>query len=306
MTTPPLIFSKMAAILSETGAITKDRKNEQQGFRFRGIDDVYNELHSLFAKHKVFITTNVTDFEKHDVVTTKGAKMTHILAKITFKFWTEDGSCVESFVVGEAMDSGDKAMNKALSVGLKYALMQAFLIPTEEDNDPDRQSHEIAKEAPRPSPAPGKFAPSAFNGPWQDVVMHFGKHKGKKLSEISTLGWYIKEWQPKPFNGTVNGADSDLRLALDEAAKDFAARAESSSQPDAEGGIDQEPVENWQDVVCHLNTKAHGKKLGELKPIMLQWLFDNHTSSATPQDETLLKALAAWHADFMKSHQNAA
>ena len=39
----------LATVNKSIKAIGKDRTNQQQGFKFRGIDDVMNELHSLFA-----------------------------------------------------------------------------------------------------------------------------------------------------------------------------------------------------------------------------------------------------------------
>ena len=53
---------------------------------------------------------------------------------------TTDGSYVDTVNVGEAMDSGDKGMNKAMSIALKYSLLQMFLIPTEEPKDPDKET----------------------------------------------------------------------------------------------------------------------------------------------------------------------
>jgi hypothetical protein len=44
---------------------------------------------------------------------------------------------------GEAMDSGDKATNKAMSAAYKYACFQAFSIPTESRDDEDHQTHEV-------------------------------------------------------------------------------------------------------------------------------------------------------------------
>lgn len=61
-----------------------------------------------------------------------------------FTFFAEDGSSVSSTTIGEAMDTGDKSMNKAMSTAYKYALMQIFCIPTEEDKDTENQTHEIA------------------------------------------------------------------------------------------------------------------------------------------------------------------
>ena len=131
------IYAKMAAILRETKAITKSERNQQQGFKFRGIDNVMNELLELFAKNDVFILQEVQEWTTNDRPTKSGGVNTFTRAKIKFKYMTTDGSFVETVNVGEAMDSGDKGMNKAMSIALKYSLLQMFLIPTEEPKDPD-------------------------------------------------------------------------------------------------------------------------------------------------------------------------
>lgn len=136
------IYAKMASILKETKAITKSEKNQQQGFKFRGIDNVMNELHELFSKHEVFILQEVKDFTTENRPTKSGGTNTFTRATITFKYMTTDGSFVETTNVGEAMDSGDKGMNKAMSIALKYSLLQMFLIPTEEQKDPDATTPE--------------------------------------------------------------------------------------------------------------------------------------------------------------------
>jgi hypothetical protein len=132
-----LIYGKMASILRETKAITKSEKNQQQGFKFRGIDNVMNELHELFAKNEVFILQEVQGFTTENRPTKSGGTNTFTRATVRFRYITTDGSCVETVNVGEAMDSGDKGMNKAMSVALKYSLLQMFLIPTEDPKDPD-------------------------------------------------------------------------------------------------------------------------------------------------------------------------
>lgn len=137
-----LIYEKMAKILQETKAISKSEKNQQQGFKFRGIDNVMNELHELFSKNEVIVLQEVIDFTTNDRPTKSGGVNTFTRAKIKFKYITTDGSFVETTNVGEAMDSGDKGMNKAMSIALKYSLLQMFLIPTEEQKDPDEQTPE--------------------------------------------------------------------------------------------------------------------------------------------------------------------
>ena len=137
-----LIFSKMVNILKETKAITKSEKNQQQGFKFRGIDNVMNELHEIFSRNDVFILQEVKDFTTENRPTKSGGTNTFTRATITFRYITTDGSFVETTNVGEAMDSGDKGMNKAMSIALKYSLLQMFLIPTEEQKDPDATTPE--------------------------------------------------------------------------------------------------------------------------------------------------------------------
>lgn len=138
-----LIYEKLPAIMAEVEAIEKGRKNQQQGYSFRGIDDIYNALHDIFAKHKVFITSEIVTALREDRETKAGNALIYSIIDFRFSFHAEDGSSVTTMQRGEAMDSGDKASNKAASVALKYALMQTLLIPTVDDKDPDTQAHEV-------------------------------------------------------------------------------------------------------------------------------------------------------------------
>lgn len=136
-TQTPLIYARIAAIMKDTAAISKAQKNQQQGFMFRGIDDVMNELHNLFAKNEVFILQEVQSFTTENRPTRNGGLQTFTRATIKFRYMTTDGSYIETVNVGEAMDTADKGMNKAMSIALKYSLLQLFLIPTVEKKDPD-------------------------------------------------------------------------------------------------------------------------------------------------------------------------
>lgn len=147
------IYQALNAIMQEIEAIGKNKKNASQGYSFRGIDDMYNALQPLFKNHQVFITSNVLESKREERHTAKGGVLIYTIAKCQFKFFTTDGSFVESVLEGEAMDSGDKSTNKAMSTALKYALMQMFLIPTEEKLDTEYDTHEIT---PKQKPASKK------------------------------------------------------------------------------------------------------------------------------------------------------
>ena len=154
------IFKQICSVMQEINAIGKDRCNQTQNFKYRGIDDVMNELHSVLAKCGVFVVPQVLDEARTTGKTKSGGDMFYTRLKIKFTFYAEDGSYIESIVIGEAMDTGDKASNKALSVGLKYSLLQVFCIPTEDEKDPDAQSPE--PQAGSMKPAPAKKAPAKF------------------------------------------------------------------------------------------------------------------------------------------------
>ena len=46
----PLIFQQIPKAIAEIGAIGKNKRNQQQGFQYRGIDDVYNAVSPVLAK----------------------------------------------------------------------------------------------------------------------------------------------------------------------------------------------------------------------------------------------------------------
>lgn len=134
------IYEAITGIMAEGYAITKGKKSQQQGFMYRGIDDVMNTFQPLLAKHRVFVIPEVLEQKREDRVTGNGRPLIYSVLRMKYTFCAEDGTSVYAIVVGEGMDSGDKASNKAMSIAMKYAMFQVFCIPTEEMDDPDRES----------------------------------------------------------------------------------------------------------------------------------------------------------------------
>lgn len=133
----------MAGELAQRG-ISKDSRNAAQGFNFRGIDSVYNALAPLLAKHKLVVLPRCVDRSCVERVTAKGAALFYVTVKVEFDLVASDGSKHTIATYGEAMDSGDKATNKAMSAAYKYAAFQTFCIPTEETTiDADAETHEV-------------------------------------------------------------------------------------------------------------------------------------------------------------------
>lgn len=139
-----LIHKKIIDIMKDCPAIAKNSTNTTQGYKFRGIEDVTNNIQPLLIKHGVFVVPSVINVERQERTTNKGSALLYSVLTIKYTFYAEDGSSIEAVVVGEGMDSGDKASNKAMAVGMKYALFQVFCIPTNDIPDPDKESHEVA------------------------------------------------------------------------------------------------------------------------------------------------------------------
>ena len=139
-----MIHESMVKVMRDVGGITKSKRNTSQGFNFRGIDDVYNYLHGLLAKHGIFTTSDILSERHEERITKKGALLLYRIYNIRYTFYAEDGTSVSSGVIGEGMDTGDKASNKAMAIADKYCLIQAFKIPTENMIDPDSVSETVA------------------------------------------------------------------------------------------------------------------------------------------------------------------
>lgn len=155
------VHKAIQLVMRDVSAIGKDRKNTQQGYAFRGVDDAYYALHDVMAKHGLFTMPQVMEDRTEERQTKTGSNLIYRILKIKFVFTSaEDGSTADAIMIGEGMDSGDKASNKAMSVAHKYALLQVFCIPTEENKDPENDHHEVRPKAASVS-IPSAIAPKA-------------------------------------------------------------------------------------------------------------------------------------------------
>jgi hypothetical protein len=200
-TNPPrTVLDAILAVMGDVGVIRKDSKNEIQGFKFRGIDDVMNALHAPMIKHRLVITFRVLERTWETRTTKQGGTMnvTHLLVEYTFH--GPGGDFVTTTAPGEAQDSGDKATNKALSAAFKYALLHTFCIPTQDMEDADGSHEEatpVRKRVPANAPVArtredGYVSPHAPTANATAVVVP-SRAVAQKLSAIKSaaeqLGW---------------------------------------------------------------------------------------------------------------------
>lgn len=152
--TPKLtnVYAKIAAVQSELAkvGISKSRRNQQgSGYNFRGIDEVYNTLSPIMAEQGLCILPRIIGRTLVERSAKSGGTLFYVVVEAEFDFVSaDDGSTHTVRTFGEAMDSGDKATNKAMSAAYKYAALMTFAIPTEGDNDADATTHEVAPAKP--------------------------------------------------------------------------------------------------------------------------------------------------------------
>jgi hypothetical protein len=138
----------LAEVIRRVPAIAKGRTSDQ-GYRFRGIDDVYASLHDLFAEvGLVVLPRPIERIGEVRLVGSKGDRsqyVTHLL--VEFRFLASDGTSETCSAWGEGSDMGDKATQKAHSQAMKSALLETFLIPTEDSvrDEPDATNPEPSR-----------------------------------------------------------------------------------------------------------------------------------------------------------------
>lgn len=141
------VYAAISAVqkeLAERG-IGKGQTNTYDNYKFRGIDDVYNALGPVLAKHGLVIYPKVTKREMIERTTQKGGTAIHAILDIEYTFAGPDGSSISVPVIGEALDRGDKSINKAFSAAYKLACFQTFCIPVE-GQDSEQESHVITEK----------------------------------------------------------------------------------------------------------------------------------------------------------------
>lgn len=187
------ILDALGKINEEITPIGKDSRNETQRYDFRGIDAVMNHLHPLFAKHGVIVLSRVlncaSETREYARDGGKSGTMTFRVLTIAYRFVAvSDGTWVESTVLGEGADTGDKASPKCMAIALKYVLSQMLLLPYDEiDPDGDTPPDSKAKaQAPAQAqkPATTQAAPTPQAKPSAPAKAQAATSDGEQTTEI--------------------------------------------------------------------------------------------------------------------------
>jgi hypothetical protein len=208
------IHELIGKIMSEIGAIDKTQRNVTQNFMFRGIDDVYNNLQPILAKYGVFSVPQVLSEVHEERTSAKGNALIYRIYKIKYTFYAPDGSYFEAIVMGEGMDSGDKAGNKSMAVAHKYAYVQVFSIPYKDMDDPDKESHEITpkQQDKKPQDKPKQASSASPVSDKQKAMLHFKmKDAGLSSDEEKLFFAFVNPQSAKEASEFIDKFDDKLK-----------------------------------------------------------------------------------------------
>lgn len=223
-------LSAVMAVMAKEG-IEKSRKNTNQGYAFRGIDEIYNSLSAHVAENKLLILPRVIDRSCTERATRNDGVVTYTILTVEFDLVSAvDGSQHMIRTMGEAMDSGDKSTNKSMSAAMKYACLMVFMIPTKADNDADashpqkaspRTEARARQNAPVALPRPAGTTPAA--GPPRDdawlewALVHANNMQAAKsageLKAVFATAWREAEYRNAPahIRSSLEKAKNDLK-----------------------------------------------------------------------------------------------
>lgn len=195
----PMIFRKIADCLNDVDAVGKNHRNQQQNYAFRSIDDFYDAMQPVLAKHRIFVAPTILEHSREERQTKSGSVLMTTLTKVRYRIYAEDGSFIEADALGEGADSGDKSANKAAATAMKYLFMQVFAVRVNgESHDSEREHHSYAPSATQPVKTPPRPAQAAKRATPVDVLPKAATEKTRdRMWELLVQGFNeseIAEW----------------------------------------------------------------------------------------------------------------
>jgi len=190
-----LIFKKIIDILVDAQAVGKDQVNKDQGFKFRGIDQVVNAINPLLKKHRVAVLpTRIQQINVERFENANKKIVTDAVTVVEFTWIAEDGSTFKTEVTGQGRDFADKAVAKSNSVAFRTLLLQSLALPTD-DADPDSESIEITAGSSAQKPAEPKPVASNDVAGLKNAIKGFvGSPYGADIKAVLNSGTeYLKK-----------------------------------------------------------------------------------------------------------------
>ena len=199
-----LIRTTLADIIKEvheSGKLVPDLMRCENGNNFRAISEkaILDVLNPIFDKYGVYYTVKVDDYrlEIKEAYGAKGKKLQFIATvKITLNLLDKgDFSMADIQSVGMGIDDNDKAMGKAYTYAIKYALLKLFRLQFGDDPDFEaskplitefrgEKKEDEAKKTEKKPTKKGKADNALMTESQRDYILGMAKDKNVDIAQI--------------------------------------------------------------------------------------------------------------------------
>lgn len=210
------LAKKLAEAMAEVGYVQKDATNVFHRYRYASAEAVLRKVNAALSSRGVAVSSQA-DLVRYDQAPgNKGGTNTMAVVKLALEF-TDGEERVRVEGLGSGMDSGDKAVLKANTAALKYAVANAFLISWGDDPEADAATDQEAKAAaetpklPPEDPFGGGEAVSLDSMP--QVTAKIRDLKGKQgVKELKALAMHaaVEKWTEGKLLAFAKGVGVDL------------------------------------------------------------------------------------------------
>lgn len=146
------LYRKMQATMRDIGGVGKEGYNKFQDYKYQRSEDIVNAVRNALLANDLMFAAGIRAVELAEIVltetsgtTTKEKLQTRALVHMDMTLLDiVTGATITFPFSNAALDSSDKAVNKAITAAKKFWLLTTFLISTDDDDldkhDPKPQS----------------------------------------------------------------------------------------------------------------------------------------------------------------------
>lgn len=131
---PNNIYQRLSAVMSEVAFVAKGDKQVNGQYTFASHDQVTGAVRGLMVKHGIV-------YHPVDLDVIVEGNRTQATFSVRFVNIDNPEDYTDVPTVGFGVDPGDKGPGKALSYGVKYALLKTLGLET--GDDPDNDAHTV-------------------------------------------------------------------------------------------------------------------------------------------------------------------
>lgn len=197
------MFNEILNEITEDKRLVPDLMKSEKGNNFRAVSEsaILDVIDPILKKHGVYYTIDVREqhLDIREAFGSKGKKLQFIaILTLSLYFRNDDGILFKTDAVGMGIDDNDKAMGKAYTYAVKYALLKLFRLRYSDDSDfeassplhTEKPKEEKKEEAPKKSKSSKKEEP-AMTESQRDFILGLMSKKG--ISDSTIIGKFKVE-----------------------------------------------------------------------------------------------------------------